>query len=156
MNNYIVGIDPDTDKHGVALYENGKLIELHSVRTPLLYRFLMDLSALGTVKVSIENNTSISAIYKGRMKKKDNEAVKAKKAQHVGMCKQAQVEVEYLCEHLGIEVIKQRPSKAWKEAGSRQFHLITGWDGRSNSDQRSAAFMGYQALEVRDGNATSC
>lgn len=153
MIKFVVGIDPDSKENGVAIYENGKLIELHNLTLIRLYLLLKNLNQFGSVVVSIEDNNAVSAIYAGRYTSKDNEATKAKKAQHVGMCKQAQIEVERACEELGIEVVRQRPSKSWKEADSRQFHLATGWKGRSNADNRSAAYMGF--LGVKSGNFTS-
>ncbi|WP_417536316.1 hypothetical protein [Methylophaga sp.] len=141
---FIVGIDPDTDKHGVALYANGELVELRDLDLMGLRDYLEALD--GSVVVSIEDIVSVSAIYNGRFKRGDTQAVKSMKAQNVGMCKHAQVEVERLCEHLGLKVIKQRPSKIWKDAKNKQFKLVTGWTKRSNEDQRSAAYMGFQAI----------
>lgn len=146
MTKFVAGIDPDSSKHGVAIFEDGNLIELHSLNTPKLSMLLKNLKQFGDVVVSIEDNDAISAVYRGRFKSNDSEAVKAKKAQHVGMVKQAQREVESWCEDLGIAVIKQKPSSAWKDTNDKQFKLVTGWQGRSNEDQRSAAYMGFLGL----------
>ncbi|GHX89528.1 hypothetical protein VCSRO111_0601 [Vibrio cholerae] len=146
MTKFVIGVDPDSKAHGVAVYENGKLIELHSLNTPRLSMLLQNLKQFGSLIVSIEDNESISAMYTGRFKNKDSEAVKSKKAQHVGMVKQAQREVEYWCEILGIQVVKQKPSKQWKDANDKQFKLATKWQGRSNEDSRSAAYMGFLAI----------
>ncbi|WP_158143687.1 hypothetical protein [Vibrio metschnikovii] len=153
MSEFVIGIDPDSKANGVAIYENGKLIELHNLTLIRLYLLLKNLNQFGSVVVSIEDNNAVSAIYAGRYTSKDNEATKAKKAQHVGMCKQAQIEVERACEELGIKVVRQRPSGMWKDADSRQFKLATGWKARSNADNRSAAYMGF--LGVKSGNFTS-
>ncbi len=146
MTKFVLGCDPDSSKHGVAIFENEKLIELHSLNTPKLSMLLANLKCFGEVIVSIEDNDSISAVYSGRFKSKDSEAVKAKKAQHVGMVKQAQREVERWCELLEIKVIKQKPSSMWKDTHDKQFKLVTKWEGRSNEDTRSAAYMGYLGL----------
>ncbi len=146
MTKFVLGIDPDSKAHGVAVYENGNLIELHTLSTPRLSMLLENMKQFGDVVVSIEDNDSISAVYSGRFKSKDSEAVKAKKAQHVGMVKQAQREVERWCELLDIKVIKQKPSSAWKDTHDKQFKLVTKWEGRSNEDTRSAAYMGYLGL----------
>lgn len=151
MNKFTIGVDPDSKAHGVAIYENGKLIELHSLPLIQFYLLAQNLKQFGEVVVSIEDNNAISAVYSGRYKSKDSEAVKSKKAQHVGMCKQAQIEVERACEELGIKLVRQRPSRAWKESRCKQFARVTGWKGRSNPDTRSASFMGFQALGVRNG-----
>ena len=146
MTKFVVGCDPDSSKHGVAIFENGNLIELHSLNTPKLSMLLKNLKQFGDVVVSIEDNDSVSAVYEGRFKNTDSQAVKAKKSQHVGMVKQAQREVERWCEELGITVIKQKPSSAWKDTNDKQFKLVTGWQGRSNEDTRSAAYMGFLGL----------
>ena len=146
MSNFIVGVDPDTDKHGVALYADGQLVEMSNLNLMQLRDYLETLKLRGSVAVSIEDIVSVSAIYNGRFKQGDTQAVKSMKAQNVGMCKHSQVEVERMCEYLEIKVIKQRPSSVWKDAKNKQFKLVTGWSKRSNDDQRSAAYMGFQAF----------
>ena len=146
MTKFVVGCDPDSSRHGVAIFENEKLIELHSLNTPKLTMLLKNLKQFGEIIVSIEDNDSVSAVYEGRFKNTDSQAVKAKKSQHVGMVKQAQREVERWCEELGIAVVKQKPSSAWKDTNDKQFKLVTGWKGRSNEDTRSASYMGFLGL----------
>lgn len=143
MKTFALGIDPDSQAHGVAIYEDGKLTELHNFQLIELYTLIKNLKQFGKVIVSIEDNNAISAIYAGRFGNKDSQAVKSKKAQHVGMCKQAQIEVERVCESLGVEIVRQKPSKQWKDTNNRQFELVTGWKKRSNEDTRSAAYFGW-------------
>lgn len=143
MSKFVIGCDPDSKAHGVAIYEDGKLTELHSLQLIEFYTLIKNLKQFGKVVVSIEDNNAISAIYAGRFNNKDSQAVKSKKAQHVGMCKQAQIEVERVCESLGVEIVRQKPSKQWKDTNNRQFELVTGWKERSNEDTRSAAYFGW-------------
>ncbi len=150
MTDFVIGIDPDSKAHGVAVFEDGKLTELHSLALLQIYRLLKNLKQFGSVIVSIEDNNAVSAIYAGRYNTKDSQSVKSKKAQHVGMCKQAQIEVERVCEDLGIQVIRQRPSKQWKSANDRQFELVTKWGKRSNEDTRSAAYMAWLVTQKSD------
>jgi hypothetical protein len=78
---------------------------------------------------------------------KQNQKAAAKTGENTGYCKWAQVEVERMCEHLGVEVTKHKVSKAWKDAsGKKQFELVTGWKERSNADTRSAAHFGYLGI----------
>ena len=72
--------------------------------------------------------------------------VKLKMAQHIGMCKQAQIELERIAEHMEIKVVKHKISKMWKK-DKKQFERVTGWTGQSNEDTRSASWMGYQGLK---------
>lgn len=150
MKKFVIGIDPDSKAHGVAIFESDQLTELHNLPLMGVYRLLKNLKQFGSVIVSIEDNNAVSAIYAGRFNTKDSQAVKSKKAQHVGMCKQAQIEVERACEVLGIQVIRQKPSKQWKDAKNRQFELVTGWKKRSNEDTRSAAYFGWLLTQKSD------
>ena len=97
----------------------------------------------GSAVIHIENVCGIS--YSGfHVRGKDSLPVKLKKAENVGMCKQAQREVEFMAEHLGVKVVKHPISPQWKnQAGKKMFERMTGWTGRSNEDSRSAAWFGY-------------
>lgn len=142
MDKLIIGIDPDSVKNGIALYENGKLGALHSFTTIQLYLFCEEFK--GDIdSVHLENVKGISAAFTGR-DKRANLAVKMKMAQHIGMCKQAQSEIERICEHFKIKVVLHKVSSNWKnQAGKADFERYTGWAGRSNEDTRSAAFFGF-------------
>lgn len=150
MTTFVIGCDPDSKLHGIAIYEDGKLIDLKNLSLIEIYRLLKNLKQFGSVIMSIEDNNAVSAIYAGRFNTKDSQAVKSKKAQHVGMCKQAQIEVERVCENLGVEVVRQKPSKQWKDTNNRQFELVTGWKKRSNEDNRSAAYFGWLLTQKSD------
>lgn len=151
MNKFVIGCDPDSKAHGIAIYEYGKLTELHNLQLIELYTLIKNLKQFGKVIVSIEDNNAISAIYAGRFGNKDSQAVKSKKAQHVGMCKQAQIEVERACKELGVEAIQWKPSKLWKDQdGKKQFEAVTGWKGRSNEDTRSASYFGWLLTQKSD------
>lgn len=151
MHKFVIGIDPDSKLHGVAIYEDGKLTEMANIELIVLYTLIKNLNKFGKVVISIEDNNAISAIYAGRFNNKDSQAVKSKKAQHVGMCKQAQIEVERACESLGVEIVRQKPSKQWKDQdGKKQFEAVTGWKGRSNEDTRSASYFGWLLTQKSD------
>ncbi len=145
MINITVGCDPDSKAHGVAIYVNGSLKELHTIPLIKLMGKLHELQGNidANITMHIEDVNGVSAAFMGR-DKKSNINVKLKMAQQIGQCKQAQIEVERLCEHLGIEVVKHKISKQWKDAnGKKVFERVTGWTGRSNEDSRSAAYFGY-------------
>jgi len=140
----IIGIDPDSSANGVAVYRNGSLVELLSLNTFQLITFIACCLSESDVVVHIEDVFGISAAFTARDKKKSL-AVKLKMAQHIGMCKQAQIEVERICEAYEVKVVKHKVSKMWKDAdsGKKQFESITGWKGQSNPDKRSAAYFGW-------------
>ena len=75
-------------------------------------------------------------------KPRDSKFVKAKKSEHIGLCKQSQVELERMLSHYGIKIVKHKISKTWKKEKA-QFQAVTGWKGQSNEDTRSAAYFGW-------------
>jgi len=147
MSKIVIGVDPDSDKHGVAEYWDGKLVNLYSMRLMDLRDLLEDIKPRDSIEIHIEDVCGIS--NSGfHVRAKDPLPVKLKKAENVGMCKQAQREVEYLAEYLGIKLIKHPISKRWKSQQEKiQFEKVTGWTGRSNEDTRSGAYMGYLGLK---------
>lgn len=144
----IMGIDPDSGANGVAIYEGGKLTELHNWNTIEFYDYALWISnAQIYCEIHIEDVNGISS-NAFNVKSRDTISVKLKKAEHVGKCKQAQIEVERIAEHFGIKVAKHKVSKMWKDAnGKKQFEQVTGWTSRSNADTRSAAYFGFLGLK---------
>lgn len=141
----IIGIDPDSKANGVAVYRKGKLDELLMMNTVELYDlFRMLIDCGDDIQVHIEDVGGISS-NAFNIKSRDPVAVKLKKAEHVGKCKQAQIEVERVCEAFDVKVINHKVSKMWKDAdsGKKQFELITDWKCQSNPDKRSAAYFGW-------------
>lgn len=143
MNDVVIGIDPDSKAHGVATYINGKLCALESLALMELLDKITEVSRIKntTLEVHLEDVNAVSAAFNAR-DKKTNINVKLKMAQHIGMCKQAQVEIERMMQPLSVKVVKHKISKAWKK-DKAQFEKITGWSGRSNEDTRSAAYFGW-------------
>jgi len=151
MSKIIVGIDPDSKAHGVAIYYGGQLDILSSMNLIEL-QCLIDNDLITTsidndwdIEVHIEDVNGVSAAFMAR-DRKANINVKLKMSQHIGMCKQSQIELERLFEFYKIKVVKHKISKMWKK-DKAQFEKITDWKGRSNEDTRSAAYFGYLGLK---------
>lgn len=145
---YIIGIDPDSKKHGMALYAFGELVRLESMRLVDVMQMIeadFNREEMNLIEVHIEDVNRVSAAFGARDKKRDNIHIRLKMAQHIGQCKQAQLEVERLFEFYQIPVFKHKLSKKWKNAqsGKAEFERLTGWSGRSNEDTRSAAYFGF-------------
>ena len=146
MNKLIIGCDPDVDGKGFAIYEDGFLIRLEAFSLIELYEFTEDLTIeyyTEHIELHIEdlcaNKSSAFSHHRA-----DSPAVKYKKSESVGRCKQMQLEVEKIAEHFDIKIVRHKVSKKWKDvAGRKEFERLTGWTGRSNPDTRSAAYMGY-------------
>ena len=143
----IMGIDPDSNKSGIAVMRNGVLCELLNLNVIQLYDWLK-----ANEKLSIKNNEiviamenpkgSSSSAYKHKYDM--NSAVNAKISEKVGMVKQAQASIEQMAEALKIPVVLYKNSSMWKNAvGKQSFEALTGWTARSNEDTRSAAYFSY-------------
>lgn len=142
-----IGIDPDSKAHGVAIYYNGKLSELKSMPFMELYDTLnrFKIAELEMV-MHIENVCGSNAVFMPRGSSKQGES----KARHrtLGMCQQAQLEVERMAEHLGVKIVRHKISSNWKSPKHKAiFEAATKWKGRSNEDNRSAAYFGFIGLQ---------
>jgi len=145
MSKIVIGVDPDSKAHGVAVYLDSELIEVKSLPLMKLMQMIKNYAVCSeSIEVHIEDVCATSAAFNAR-DRKTNINVKLKMAQHIGMCKQAQVELERVCEWYKIKVVHHKISKMWKKDKS-QFEKVTGWTGRSNEDTRSAAYFGFLGL----------
>lgn len=152
MKKYDIGIDPDSAGNGAAIFEDGKLILLKNMSAAALTLFCIPLveNPENRVRFHIEDVKATSAVFKERFKKGEKLESKLMKAQNLGMCKQAQTEVEAIAQLLEIKIFKYGISSRWKSQQEKAlFERATGWKGRSNEDTRSAAFFGF--LGVRRG-----
>lgn len=143
----IIGIDPDSEKHGVSFYIDGKIAKLESMRLFDLFKIIEPLAILGDVQIHIENVCGINATFNKQFVK--NRRAETTVSRSLGMCQQAQVEVERMAEYLGVPVIKHPISKNWKSADTGKAALLKmGWSGQSNEDTRSAAYFGYLGVKA--------
>lgn len=142
----VIGIDPDAKKHGVAIYIDGKLTDLLmndliELMNTIYQKQMIEFDT--SVVVHIENVCANNAAFGKKHVANTKAATNIKRT--LGMCQQAQVEVERMCAHLDIEVVHHKISSKWKNPkhGKAEFERLTGWTGRSNEDSRSAAWFGF-------------
>lgn len=150
---FTIGCDPDSTKHGFALFENEKLVSLNSFTLLDMQRFLISFfgNDFSSLEFHLEDNASVKSAYTAKSKKGENLSVKLNIAQKIGMVKQAQIELERMLKELEIKVVHRRQSKSWKSAAEvEMFKSATGWTGRSNEDTRSAAYFGYVGARERN------
>jgi len=145
MSKIIIGIDPDSKAHGVAIYVDGRLDRLECLT---LY-WLMDAlefynNANNDIEVHIEDVCAMSAVF--RQRQGSNQAINMKMSNAIGKCQQSQIELERFIHHRAIKVVKHKISKMWKKE-RKQFEKVTGWIGQSNEDTRSAAYFGFLGLK---------
>lgn len=143
MSKYVIGIDPDSKAHGVAVYRNGKLETLDCL--PLMSILtLLESGAIGTeCEFHIENTLASNASWHG---KGQNVRVSKDIGRRIGMVQQSQIELERMIERFGLKVVHHKVSKAWKKDRA-MFERVTGWTGRSNEDTRSAAYFGFLGVK---------
>lgn len=138
----IIGIDPDSKKHGVAIYRGEKLSLLCSLQLFDLYELTTELQAEDKVQIHIEDVCAINATFNKQFVK--NRRAETTVSRSLGMCQQSQAELERMAEYLGVEVVKHPISSKWKDASTGNAILKKlGWTGKSNEDTRSAAYFGY-------------
>ena len=136
-----IGIDPDSKKHGISIYINKELVSLKSFSLIEFYHYLNVQIQTYNITTHIEDVAAVSAAFRAR----DTQGSLSKKlkiAQSIGMCKQAQIEIERVCDVYGVPVVKHKISSMWKK-DKAQFEKVTGWTGRSNEDTRSGAWFGW-------------
>lgn len=143
MSKVIIGIDPDSKAHGVAVYLNGYIKSLLNVTLFQLYEYIeQDYQHLGDVEIHMEDTCANNAVFrKGNCVK-----VQQSIARRLGMVQQSQVEIERMAKYIGVKIVKHKISKVWKK-DKAQFEKVTGWVGRSNEDNRSAAYFGWLGLK---------
>lgn len=144
MSHYIIGIDPDSQAHGVAIYINGKIDTLKSM--PLMQIFDLAqqwLSRDHTIEFHIENVCADNKTYKKQFVK--NRQASTNVTRSLGMCQQSQIELERALSLLDVTIVHHPISKNWKDAklGKKILEQQIGWTGKSNEDTRSAAYFGF-------------
>ena len=146
MSKIIIGIDPDSKAHGVAVYRDGYLMSLHSLTLPAFIGVLDFYSDIdNNVEIHIEDVCANNAVFRIG----NNQKVAGAMGRSIGKVQQSQIELERFvsCEaYANVKVVKHKISKTWKK-DKAQFEKVTGWIGRSNEDTRSAAWMGFLGLQ---------
>jgi hypothetical protein len=148
-NKLIIACDPDSNKSGFAFVVNGELVGLECLSLIDVFVEFESLSnQFDKIELHTENVNGISS-NAFNVKSRDPLPVKLKKAEHVGKCKQVQIEIERIAKHFGIKVIHHPVSKMWKDSktGKQQLEKVFGYTGQSNEDTRSAAWFAYKGLQ---------
>ena len=143
MSKVIIGCDPDSKAHGIAVYIDGKLTHLFNANCIDLMKFINDeLFAYSDITAHVENVKGSNAVFMPPSRASNKLIAEAKaRGRTLGMCQQSQTELERVFEHFNIEVVHHKISKRWKKQ-KEEFERVTGWKKRSNEDNRSAAYFG--------------
>lgn len=144
----VIGIDPDTEKHGVASYTDGKLGYLGKLSlVEIIDEIINPSKILSENQVetifSIENVCANNFVYSRNMTR--NNKVNMSITRNVGACQQSQTELMRVLDHYNIKYVLHKPQSGNWAKDKAKFEKVTGWDKKSNEDTRSAAYFGYLA-----------
>lgn len=147
MTDVVIAIDPGSHQSGCAQYECGKLVALRMVRLFELPTLVDEHPSATWVIEDVPANSFMYGRHAG-----GNKGVAARKAQNVGMVKQATRSILELLAHHGVTPVKIPPQGGnWgtikTNYGRKALEQHTGWAGNSNKDTRSAAFFGWLYLQ---------
>jgi hypothetical protein len=137
----VVGIDPDTKKHGVAVVKDGIIQRLYTLGNKSLIELLSDLSGQNQLRIKLEDINAFKPVIH-RPGQSRNQMMKI--AQNIGAVKHA---AELLLKDLNAAgftvemVLPLQGARSGKRYKSDAFNRLTGWHGKSNADNRDAAMI---------------
>lgn len=147
---YVIGCDPDSKAHGIAVFIDGNLTDLKMMTLMELQswvRALLVAPDTESLLFSIEDVTANKFMYARNTD--SNPAIQSKIAIGVGKCQHSYTELTRMLDWYKVKYVTFKPSKSnWAKSKDRgTFERFTGWTGRSNEDTRSSAYFGYLALK---------
>lgn len=133
----VVGIDPDTDKSGVAAWRSyDKSYALHNLKFFELFEYLQNNKAIIRLVV-VEAGWLNDSVWHGAGNKRS--CVAARIGKNVGCNHETGRKIVEMCEYLKLhyEVVRPRNSKI----SHKEFGALTGIQERTNQEQRDAFML---------------
>lgn len=144
MTDLIIGIDPDLEKSGVAVL--GQSLELKNLtfaQTVELFRSRQDEIKKVVIEAGWLNK-------KANFRYSNSKAVSEQIARRVGLNHAAGILIAEMAKECGLAVVLVKPTRTKLKA--EDFNRITGWQGRTNQEQRDAAMLLISEIKRgRDG-----
>ena len=135
MTNLIIGIDPDLEKSGVAILSQSlELKNLTFSETVELFRSQQDQIKKVVIEAGWENKKSNFHSRIGQHK-----SVGERIAKNVGENHATGKLLAEMAKSCGLAVVLVQPTRTKLKA--EDFNRITGWQGRTNQEQRDAAML---------------
>ena len=149
---YIISIDPDVDKNGVAYLETAtKKLEVSSLALVELIDYLKNAKKEQdmincTLTIVVEGGWSNTRTH--RRSSHDTFGTASKKGYNVGRNHQRGMDIFQIAKGLGLNVVEQPPlQKCWKGREGKITHdelsYFTGIIGRTNQENRDAALIAW-------------
>lgn len=135
MNKVLIGIDPDTEKSGVAWYISKDSFRLFNLTFFELFDSLKDIETESLVYIEAGwlNKSNWHKVANG------SAAINASIGLRTGANHEVGRKIIEMCEYLEIEYVLVKPTKS--KVNSETFNKITGHKGRSNQEQRDACML---------------
>lgn len=133
----IVGVDPDVDKSGVAINENGK-ITLHNLRFFELFDELKRMKIYGPPMFCVVEGGWLNK-SNWHKDKKGSAAVNATIGARTGANHETGKKIVEMLKYLKIEHKVVRPTQS--KVNARLFKMITRIDKRTNQEQRDSYML---------------
>ncbi|MFX5627636.1 hypothetical protein ABTD72_05150 [Acinetobacter baumannii] len=131
----IIGIDPDLEKSGVAILGNDlQLKNLTFPETVELFRNEQDSIKKVVIEAGWKNKKANFRVGGGHSRQV-NEQI----ARRVGMNHATGILLAEIAQALGLAVLLVKPTKS--KLNADEFNKITGWQGRTNQEQRDAGML---------------
>lgn len=141
MNGMVIGVDPDSSAHGVAIYIDGNLIELRKMTLMEMMGYILEMRSVHDIAVCVENVLATNVIYERN--EQSNKSKTAHIGNSVGRCQQSCIELLRMFDYCEIPYQLVKPTSGNWAKNKTMFQRVTGWRGKSNADTRSAAFFGF-------------
>ena len=148
----IIGIDPDTDKSGVAqLRVAGREMETFSLSFPELLDYLQRMAQYQHrtgVKVLVVVEASWKITTNWHTQRGESVRTAARKGKDAGRCHEVGRKIVECARHYGLEVKEQLPlKKIWKGKDGKITHeeisAFIHMGSRSNQETRDAALLAW-------------
>lgn len=154
----IIGIDPDSDKSGVAfLQPDTRKLEVSTLSFWQLHDYLVwvkeQKKKCGESVLVVVEHSNYTA-HNWHIKGYNNKAVASRMGYDVGRCHRTGELIEELCKHLGLNFRAQPPFvKCWKGTDRKITHeeivKITGLIAkRTNQEQRDAILLAWATANL--------
>lgn len=142
-----IGVDPDTNKSGIAVIQNGDIALLDTLSFADvcdLFLYYRNQDWDNTTAV-IESSWNTAHNWHG--KATDNRRLSAKKGYDVGRCHQVGISLCEMSKYFGLNTIQHQPlKKCWKGSNGKITHhelqqLFPQLQQRTNQEERDALLL---------------